>query len=260
MPQEAAHPNTQFEEDLDYIKFATPDTPVYTSQTSCHVPVFYWHTEQLQAATAAGAVFEILQGPSPFGGFGEGPNSFREMHIDPTKSWDRATAAITQQAAQLHALEQDGTPLRPKDIEGGLDSVRYGYDALFPKFRRCQWKSVRGKPVMREPRLPDDETDMDMSAFYKTCIKHGLKDMEMVSKIRLYGVSTNSTCVMKYSCDRRRAVSSVAGMMDLIGSALRDSFLLLRGLPPTPSCTRATLLTEKLVLVFTMAAPVIIVN
>ena len=71
--------------------------------------------------------------------------------------------------------------------------VRYGYDALFPEFRRCQWKSVEGKPIMREPRLPDDETDMDMGAFYKTCIDSGLKDMEIVSKIRLYGASTNST-------------------------------------------------------------------
>ena len=73
--------------------------------------------------------------------------SFREMHIDPEKSWDKATAAITQQAAQLQALETDGIPLRPKDIEGGLDGVRYGYDALFPEFRRCQWKSVDGKPI-----------------------------------------------------------------------------------------------------------------
>ena len=48
--------------------------------------------------------------------------------------------------------------------------------------------------------------------------------------------------------------------MDRIGPVFRYSFLLLRGLPPTPSCTRATLLTKKLVLVFTMAAPVIIVN
>ena len=44
MPQEAAHSNTQFKEDLDYIKFATPDAPVYTSQTSCHVPVFLRRT------------------------------------------------------------------------------------------------------------------------------------------------------------------------------------------------------------------------
>ena len=193
MPQEAAHPNTQFVEEPDYIKFATPDIAVYESQESRHVPIFYWHKEQLEAAAAAGAAFDILHGPSPFGGFGDGPNSFREMHIDPEKSWDRATAAITQQAAQLQALEVDGIPLRPKDIEGGLDGVRYGYDALFPEFRRCQWKSVDGKPIMREPRLPDDETDMDMDAFYKTCIDSGLNDMEIVSKIRLYGASTNST-------------------------------------------------------------------
>ena len=147
------------------MKFATPDTSVYTSQTSRHVPILYWHTEQREATIAAGASFDILRGPSPFGGFGDGPESFRQMHIDPEQSWDRATAAIKQQAAQLQALEQDGTPLRPDDVEGGPDGVRYGYDALHPENRRCQWKSVDGKPVMREPRLPDDETDMDMGAF-----------------------------------------------------------------------------------------------
>ena len=56
MPQEAAHPNTQFVEGLEFVKFATPDTPVYTSQTSRHVPIFYWHTEQREAATAAGRI------------------------------------------------------------------------------------------------------------------------------------------------------------------------------------------------------------
>ena len=91
---------------------------------------------------------------------------------------DRATAAITQQAAQLQALEHDCTPLRPKDIEGGIDGVRYGYDAIYPDYRRCQWKSVNGKPVMREPRLPNDETDMDMGAFYETCINGGMRELD----------------------------------------------------------------------------------
>ena len=36
-----------------------------------HVPIFYWHEEQRKAAEAAGASFDILEGPSPFGGFGE---------------------------------------------------------------------------------------------------------------------------------------------------------------------------------------------
>ena len=34
---------------------------------------------------------------------------------------------------------------------------------------------------------------MDMCAFYKTCIDSGMQDMEIVSKIRLYGAPTNST-------------------------------------------------------------------
>ena len=56
----------------------------------------------------------------------------RAMHIDPEQSWDRATAAITQQAAQLQALERDGTPLRPDDVEGGPEGVRYGYETMRP--------------------------------------------------------------------------------------------------------------------------------
>ena len=46
---------------------------------------------------------------------------------------------------------------------------------------------------MRTPSLPDADTDMDMHAFYVACLKAGLSDLEVVSKIRLYGVRSDST-------------------------------------------------------------------
>ena len=75
MHQDAAHSNSRFGEDDSYSKFCIPDTPVFTSNVTEHVPIFYWHEEQRQAAEAAGASFDILEGPSPFGGFGDGPSS-----------------------------------------------------------------------------------------------------------------------------------------------------------------------------------------
>ena len=73
---------------------------MFTSNVTEHVPIFYWHEEQRKAAEAAGASFDILEGPSPFGGFGDGPSSWEEMHIDPEQSWLRATQAIKDTADQ----------------------------------------------------------------------------------------------------------------------------------------------------------------
>jgi hypothetical protein len=192
MHQDAAHSNSRFGEDDSYSKFCIPDTPVFTSNVTQHVPIFYWHEEQRKAAEAAGASFDILEGPSPFGGFGDGPSSWEEMHIDPEQSWLRATQAIKDTADQAAQLQQ-GVPLRPQRIEGGRDGVRYGFDALIAQYRRCPWIDCDGKPQMLIPELPDQHTDILLHKFYCTCLAEQMTDMEIVSRIRLYGVQSGST-------------------------------------------------------------------
>eukprot|EP01044_Picomonas_judraskeda_P005819 COSAG03_NODE_563_length_6926_cov_121.943899_3_plen_111_part_00 len=56
-------------------------------------------------ALAAAMPPRLLEGPSPFGGFGDGPASWPDMHIDPDRSWFRAVAAIEDTAAQTAQLE-----------------------------------------------------------------------------------------------------------------------------------------------------------
>ena len=193
MPQDAAHPNARFHEDPAFTKFSVSDPTIFETNVTEHVPIFYFHEDQRRVATAAGAPFRLLEGPSPFGGFGSGPASWPAMHIDPDRSWFRAVAAIEDTAAQTAQLEDYGIPLRPNAVEGGRGGIRYGFEELHPEFRRCEWKDVDGRPQMRTPSLPDEDTDMNMHAFYVACMKAGLSDLEVVSKIRLYGVRSDST-------------------------------------------------------------------
>jgi len=115
------------------------------------------------------------------------------MHINPEETWHKAEAAIRDSAEQLRQLIEEGVPLRPSAVTGGKDGVWYGIDALHPQYRRVQWKDVRGRPVLREALLPDGDTELDMDGLYKECIRLQMRDMEIVSLIRLYGVTSFST-------------------------------------------------------------------
>eukprot|EP01043_Picozoa_sp_COSAG02_P025373 COSAG02_NODE_1424_length_12684_cov_13.471116_1_plen_91_part_00 len=68
MPQEGSHPNSGHHEDLEYVAFR-PDPLVYTANVTEHIPVHWYHRAQVRAATAAGAKFDVLPGPSPEGDF-----------------------------------------------------------------------------------------------------------------------------------------------------------------------------------------------
>ena len=46
---------------------------------------------------------------------------------------------------------------------------------------------------MRKALLPDADTEMDMDGLYRECIQRKLPDMEIISLIRLYGVTSFST-------------------------------------------------------------------
>jgi hypothetical protein len=67
MPQESSHPNSGHHEDLGYVAFS-PDPLVYTANVTEHIPVHWQHRAQVWVATAAGAKFDVLLGPSPDGG------------------------------------------------------------------------------------------------------------------------------------------------------------------------------------------------
>jgi hypothetical protein len=114
------------------------------------------------------------------------------MHTDPEQSWLRAEKAISDTADQAAQLEQ-GIPLRPNRIEGGREGIRYGFNALIAKYRRCPWIDRGGKPQMLIPELPDEHTDILLHKFYCTCLAERMSDMEIVSRIRLYGVKSGST-------------------------------------------------------------------
>lgn len=49
-----------------------------------------------------------------------------------------------------------------------------------------------GKPVVRTAKLPDSDTELDMGGFYIECLRSGLTDLEIISRIRLYGVGHTS--------------------------------------------------------------------
>eukprot|EP01043_Picozoa_sp_COSAG02_P098301 COSAG02_NODE_34460_length_483_cov_22703.356771_1_plen_93_part_01 len=53
MPQHAAHPNGSISEQIEAVG-ASPDPVVYQSNSTGHIDIDCWHTEQIAAATAVG--------------------------------------------------------------------------------------------------------------------------------------------------------------------------------------------------------------
>ena len=101
-------------------------------------------------------------------------------------SEQRAVRQDTYDSAdQIEDLIERGIPLRPGAVEGGRDGIRYGFDALHPQYRRVPWKDVNGKPAVRTARLPDADTDMNMDAFYRECLRAGLTDLGLSSQVSL---------------------------------------------------------------------------
>jgi hypothetical protein len=78
---------------------------VYESNDTDHVAIDHWHHRQVDAATAAGAVFLLKEGPSPEGGFGDGPTDWPSMHINPEETWHKAEAAITDASRNTESFE-----------------------------------------------------------------------------------------------------------------------------------------------------------
>jgi hypothetical protein len=98
--QHQAHPNSCKEEDIEYVRHMRCEQ-AYVSKQTDHIPIFWFHEKQRAVAEAAGATFDLIEGPSQYGGFQDMPSTFREMHIEPQRSWDRAVQCIRDQAHQL---------------------------------------------------------------------------------------------------------------------------------------------------------------
>ena len=107
MPQHHAHPNGRIHEDLPAVLMAD-DPVVYEANVTDHIAVDHWHHLQTDTATSAGADFKTMEGPSPDGGFGDGPESWEAMHIDPASTWTRASAAVGDAADQINDLVARG--------------------------------------------------------------------------------------------------------------------------------------------------------
>ena len=98
MPQHQAHPNFNQAEDPEYVVFHVPDPTVFKSEATDHIAIMWWHSDQRAAADAAGASYDLIEGPSPYGGWAELPASFEEMHINPASTWSRMVTDMEQTA------------------------------------------------------------------------------------------------------------------------------------------------------------------
>jgi hypothetical protein len=195
MPQHQAHPNFSHAEDPEYIIFHAPDPTVFRSEATDHTPIMWWHSEQRAAADAAGASYDLIEGPSPYGGWAELPASFESMHINPASTWSTMVTDMEQTARQQRLLRTQGIPLRPQTTVGGKVGVSYNItDAIFPQWQRVPWKTADdGKPVPREPALPDGDTKVKLHDMYAEGIRRRIADMDILSETRLYGLRSGTT-------------------------------------------------------------------
>ena len=102
---------------------------------------------------------------------------------------------MEQTARQQRLLRTQGIPLRPQTTVGGKVGFSYNItDAIFPQWQRVPWKTADdGRPVPREPALPDDDTKVKLNEMYAEGIRRGIADMDILSETRLYGLRSGTT-------------------------------------------------------------------
>ena len=187
------HPSLRFVEHLDYIRHHKPDVVTMQSPVTEHLPVPHFHHAQLRRANAVAQSlgrppsFRIEAGPSPFGPFHMPPTTMRRLHMQPQPTWDRGCEWYKANMAELASVEK-GYRMRYNRLPGGRDGFSYGIDALYPEYRWVPWINVEGGAVVRQPRLPDEFTEVRVLQLYTECVHKGVSDQETASSLGLYGI------------------------------------------------------------------------
>jgi len=118
------------------------------------------------------------------------PATMAELFTDPA-DWDTITDWYEAYGRELQRVER-GYTFRYGRIPGGKDGITVPAEAIKPEFRRFIWWNNNGKPEWVRDRLPDGDTEVDVTAIYRDCVRAGVNDIEVVSGIALYGIKSNS--------------------------------------------------------------------
>eukprot|EP01052_Picozoa_sp_SAG31_P034511 SAG31_NODE_4045_length_3640_cov_3.520474_1_plen_235_part_10 len=178
----------RFEEDLSVVN-SLPDVQVIRSPAVPHVPVMWFHTEQLARAAQAGADIPKAEGPSPYGGLRR--VRMADIYLDP-QSWWRQCEWYQAMHKEYTRVER-GYKFRYSQIPGGRDGLRTPPEALRPEWRRVQAKNVEGWAEPRMAELPDAYTEMRVAELYAEGVEKGASDLGILSEIGLYGVTSHCT-------------------------------------------------------------------
>ena len=182
------HPSQRFAETVDKVG-QLPDVVAMLSPDTSHVPVMWFHGDQIQRARAAGAVIPIAEGPSQFGGLRSVPMA--DTYVD-RRTWLAQCAWYQAMSIEYSRLER-GYKFRYSRIPGGRDGLYTPPEATKPEWRRVAVQNVDGWARPRFPQLPDEFTEMRVEALYQEGVKEGASDLGILSEVGLYGVQSHCT-------------------------------------------------------------------
>jgi hypothetical protein len=136
------HPSKRFAETLEACA-VRPDTNLPKTPPTDHLLVLWSHTPQLARARAAGASFPIEHGPSPYPSsygrrFQPEPQSMRDLHQDPMRTWDSQTDWYQCMCREIGEVEK-GYRFRYSRIPGGRRGLRGSIQDLKWQYRRVSW-------------------------------------------------------------------------------------------------------------------------
>ena len=189
------HPSRRFPETLEACA-RRPDTNLSKTPATPHLPLMWYHSLQLDRATAAGAVFLVEHGPSPYPSsyeddgvprqFDPVPHTMRDLHMRPEITWDRQTDWYRKMCNEIREVEK-GYRFRYNRIPGGRSGIRGDISELKWQYRRVPWwiRDGRVQPIM--PELPDEYTEVKVKSLYEMAVEVGATDMQIASMYGLYG-------------------------------------------------------------------------
>jgi hypothetical protein len=206
------HTNQLIPEDLSYCLHA-PDVITYESPITLHVPVLWFHVEQLERCALAGITPPIASGPPTFTtsyehgvlyyqGFGPAmPETMEDLFID-FMTWAHVNDWVQSYLAEIERVQQGGYHYNASHIVGGRDGIDISLYAMKEVYRKCVWHNGGvidgvyrpGVPVPQAASLPDAYTQVRVFDIYRSAEYYQCTDKAICSMMALYGIESGTAC------------------------------------------------------------------
>eukprot|EP01052_Picozoa_sp_SAG31_P046519 SAG31_NODE_8933_length_1361_cov_1.906498_1_plen_351_part_00 len=170
-----------------------PSPDPYTVPRTRHVPVLWYHSEQIRRADDAGVDLSqiIAEGPDPAPLDTPLPVDMADLFVE-RGTWTEICDYYANYCREVERIER-GYKLRLRNIPHGADGLHVPGSKIKEQFRRNIWANTGSGPQPVRPTIPDSNTTVNLERVYADAVVDRAPDQEVASMIALYGIQARSS-------------------------------------------------------------------